>query len=259
MDVANRRHGALGAGLWLRKLHQSPHPRLRLICLPDVGEPAAVYRDLADGLPTDIELWAVELPGRGLRRAETALKKGSAAISGICRALLAETEPGAPLPVVLFGRGLGASLAVEVARWFAERELPETPVRLFLAGEPHPSREQLARLDGAELVDELWRIGGQEMILDRVVLGELSLDTLRSDFALAEDCPTHAPVDVPITAFEDISGDQRSSWPPCTTEPVELLEVRAGGRVLDAESMRIALRSALDRSGPPAVCGSHVA
>ena len=219
-----------------------------------------MYRDLADGLPEDIELWAVELPGRGLRRAEIPLGEGRPVIDGIAEALRAETDRAQPLPVVLFGRGLGAALAVEVTRWFSRQRLPGTPVRLLLAGEPRTQPERLSRMEGSDLVEALWRIGGQDQILDRLVLGEVSLETLRSDFALAEEWhPTTDPVDIPITAFSDIASDGESVWPAHTTEPVELLEVRAGGRVLDAESMRSALRHTLERSGPPAVCSCHVA
>src|SRR5579863_4294649 len=49
---------------WLPYLRPRPGARLRLFCFPYAGGAASVYRGFHEGLPPDIEVAAVQLPGR---------------------------------------------------------------------------------------------------------------------------------------------------------------------------------------------------
>ncbi|MBN3819736.1 thioesterase, partial [Paraburkholderia sp. Se-20369] len=51
-----------------------PAPRLRMICCAYAGGSAAVFRGWHERLPRDVEICAVELPGRGARFREAPLR-----------------------------------------------------------------------------------------------------------------------------------------------------------------------------------------
>jgi len=53
--------------LWLPFRRRLAAPRLRLIALPYAGAGPSVFRQWAETLPADVELCAVQLPGRETR------------------------------------------------------------------------------------------------------------------------------------------------------------------------------------------------
>jgi len=137
-----------------------PAARLRLYCFPWSGAGASAYRSWAPAMPADVELIAVQLPGRGGRRAEPASDRLAPVARQVARAIHAElcTSPG---PFAIFGHSLGALLAYEVAQRLAA--LDHHPELIALSGSRVPNRPPVAPLGGlddADLRGELLRIGG---------------------------------------------------------------------------------------------------
>ncbi|WP_369931247.1 thioesterase II family protein [Xanthomonas sp. NCPPB 2632] len=62
---------------WLVPLRRSARTERRLICLPHAGGSAHTFRSLAAYLPEDIDMWSVQLPGRGSRFNEPPLQSMS--------------------------------------------------------------------------------------------------------------------------------------------------------------------------------------
>ncbi len=239
---------------WLVRLLKSAEPRLRLVCLPDVGESAWDQRDLVDVLPADIELFAVDLPGRGLRRSEPPVP-----FEVLRRELgeaLREELLDEPAPVVFFGRGLGASLALELTRWLQDAALP-TPVRLILGGVTRaPTQRDLGVVQMLEQDHHFARC------LERLSLGDVSLEGVQADIELLRRTTPRGPkIDVPITwvAEPHHREDEAQALVGLTTEGLEVLRVRGGLRVLGGRPLREALLAELALSGPPAACFHHVA
>jgi surfactin synthase thioesterase subunit len=87
-------------------------PRLRLFCFPYAGGGASIYRTWPDDLPRDVEVCAIQLPGRERRLSEPPLRSLQKAVE----ILVGVMRPYLDLPFALFGHSMGALLAYEVAR-----------------------------------------------------------------------------------------------------------------------------------------------
>lgn len=172
---------------WLIRFAPRPGASLRLFCFSYAGGGAAHYRAWLGALPEDVELCAVQLPGREGRLRETPLNS----IAAIVDALLPALRPEFDRPFVFFGHSMGAMLAFETARALA-RIGATGPQRLVLSGRraPHlPETEvPMHRLDDEAFVAEIGRrYGGipAEVLRHRDLL-ELLLPGLRADITAVE-------------------------------------------------------------------------
>lgn len=89
-----------------------PEARVRIFCFPWAGGTAAAFRRWAFTFPTEIEVCAIEYPGRGTREAEPAIPtvgELAASVAGAVRSLLDR-------PFLAFGYSLGALVAFEWLR-----------------------------------------------------------------------------------------------------------------------------------------------
>ena len=179
-----------------------PEAARRLVCFPHAGAGATAYADWTRWLPADVELVAVQLPGRQNRIAEDFCTEVPPLVAALSRAL----GPVFDLPCAFFGHSAGALLAYEVARALRDRGRTG-PDRLFLSAQPAPEAPRppvLYRLPDAEFRAEMLRLGGidPEIAEDEDVMDAL-LTVLRADFGLWERhrvAPGPA-LDCPITAL----------------------------------------------------------
>lgn len=190
---------------WFVRQKRKVLPRLRLFCFPYAGGGASVFRNWAAELGTDIELAALQLPGREGRMGEAARSDMLALSREVAEAM----QPHVDTPYVICGHSMGALLAYTVC--LALRQGGETlPERLIVsaARPPHiPEAAPLHHLSDEEFKNALRRFSGTpEAILDNEELMEIFLPMLRADFAL-EETYCHAPADalpMPITAISGI-------------------------------------------------------
>lgn len=180
-----------------------------------------MFATWTDWLPSDIELWPVQLPGRQDRLREVPFT----GVGPLVRSLAAEFVAPLCEPFALFGHSMGALIAFELARELRRRGR-EPPSRLFLASCGAPQlrrrRREIRDLPDEAFVRELRRFGGipDELLRDGELL-ELLLPTFRADIALYETYAyeVEEPLAVPISAF----GGTRDRW----MEPAELSAWRA--------------------------------
>ncbi|WP_240436508.1 thioesterase II family protein [Streptomyces sporangiiformans] len=174
----------------------------RLICFPHAGAGAPAYADWAELLPPEIELVAVQLPGRQNRIAEDPFTEVGPLIGVLTHAL----RPVLDGSYAFFGHSAGATLAYELARALRARG-SRGPEHLFLSAQPAPGASEVRRLH--ELSDddfraEILKLGGiePEIAEDDDVM-ESMLYTLRADFTLWERhrLEPGAPLDCPITVL----------------------------------------------------------
>jgi len=201
------------ANPWVRSWNPRPQARIRLLCLHPAGTGASFYQDWSTAMPADVEVLAVQLPGREGRFVEPPLSGYQQAVAATHAAL----RPYLARPYALFGHSMGALLAYGVAL-AARRHGDPAPERLFVSGTTGPgvarTRTGRAGWTDAELVDELVRMGGTpKEVLAEADLLALILPLLRTDFALCDSFEESAafsvgaqpPLDCPVSI---LGGDE---------------------------------------------------
>ncbi|MGY1438526.1 thioesterase II family protein [Streptomyces reniochalinae] len=213
----------LRTDLWLRRLTRSADARARLVCLPHAGGSANFFFPFADSLPSTVEAYAVQYPGRQDRRTEPCLTTVEELADAV-HPVLREGLPG--LPLVLLGHSMGAIVAFEVAGRM-ERSGTGAPLGLIASGRRAPSIrtvETVHQKDDAGLVAEIRRLSGtDDVLLDDPEIREMFLPALRADYRAIETYPGPAgpPLNCPVSVFVGdadprVSLDEADAWRPHT-------------------------------------------
>jgi medium-chain acyl-[acyl-carrier-protein] hydrolase len=188
---------------WIACRKPNPQARLRLFCFPYAGAGASIFRTWSDGLPADVEVCPVQIPGRGTRLMETPFTQLSPLVQALAQAL----APLLDKPFAFFGHSLGALVGFELARQL-RRQSGVQPVRLFVSADrapqiPHRDRP-IHALPEEEFLQELRRLNGiPGKVLEEAELMQIMLPVLRADFAVYETYvySTEPPLDCPISTF----------------------------------------------------------
>ncbi|ESA31973.1 microcystin synthetase-associated thioesterase [Leptolyngbya sp. Heron Island J] len=173
------------------------------MCFAYAGGSAWIFRTWAKQLPNTIELCAIELPGRGKRIAEPALKQ----VSSIVENLGPELLPYLNVPFACFGHSLGALVAFELCRWLRyTTQLNPYHFWVSAAQAPHlpATVSPMHTLPETEFINELKRYKGTPTsILNNAEMMALVLPTLRADFTVLETYhyQPSEPLNCPITGF----------------------------------------------------------
>lgn len=169
---------------WFRVYRQSAEG-MPLFCFPHAGGVASYFFPWSRALPEDIEVLAVQYPGRQDRRAEPCVLS----IPELADRIHAAIQPRLEEPYAFFGHSMGATLAFEVACRI-ERDGAAGPAHLFLSGRRAPSRhrhEQLHRAGTAAFIEEMRALGGTDpRVLADPELLDLVLPTIRADYTAIE-------------------------------------------------------------------------
>lgn len=170
---------------WL--VRQSPsRPRMRLYCFPYAGGSATAFAAWQKALGPEIEVCAVQLPGRGARMGEPCMTSLADVVANLAQVISCQSR----LPFAFFGHSLGGLLAYELARYCMLHYLP-LPVHLFVSGCDAPQHrgepKNLHLLPDDELIEALKDYNGTpaEVLANRELMS-LMLPVLRADFSLVE-------------------------------------------------------------------------
>lgn len=189
---------------WIYRPKPNGRAVARLFCFHHAGVGGAVYRLWPNGLPAELEVCAVQLPGRGGRLREPLMSN----VAAIVDALLPVLEPMLDRPFAVFGHSMGAVIGSEFVRALAERGGP-IPEHLVVSGRRPAhvpdSQPLLSVLDDDAFVAEVnRRYGGipPEVLADAEVMA-LLLPALRADITALETFQPgrRAPLPCPISAF----------------------------------------------------------
>lgn len=213
------------SGPWLVTSSPNPAAQLRLFCFAYAGGGASLFARWSKSLPSNVEVRAIQLPGREDRFGETPLSDLDTVVAALRDAL----APHLNAPYAFFGHSLGALLAYELVRRFAAEGLP-LPRRLVVSGKraPHwPARGiSISKLPDDEFIAEISRYDGTpDALLQHTEFMNCILPRLRADATLFDDYVFRAPGEVPcpITAFggmsdEYVSVDEVLAWKDLTTD-----------------------------------------
>lgn len=219
--------------LWFRRYVPAQNPTARLVCLPHAGGSAPFFRPMALALGRDVDVIAVQYPGRQDRRTERPITDMAALADRTAELLRGQPE----LPLTLFGHSLGAVLGFEIARRLEDEH--RAPVRIYASGRRGPAThrdETIHRLDDAGIMAELRKMNGTvSIVLDDDELMRAALPSLRADYTAVEtySCSPDTAVGCPITVLTgDVDPkttiDEAKEWERHTTGGFDL-RVYPGG------------------------------
>jgi len=241
---------------WIRRFHPVSDAPTRLVCFPHAGGSATFYFPVSRTLSPQIDVLAIQYPGRQDRRSESCVDS----IGELADIIAAHLEPLADKPITLFGHSMGAMVAFEVARRMEKIGSP--PLKLFASGRRAPDRYRdervhLASDDG--LIDELKSLSGT----DSAVLGDeeilrMILPSVRSDYKAVETYQYHegplltCPITV-LTGDNDpmVTAQEAQAWANHTEGRFDLKVYPGGHFFINDHStavMRLIRETAVSRA-----------
>ncbi|MBG0773344.1 thioesterase II family protein [Oleidesulfovibrio alaskensis] len=176
---------------------------VRLFCFPYAGGGASVFRHWQVGLPSQIQVCRVQLPGRERRMQEPPHTNLVQLVREMLDALLPCFEEK---PFAFYGHSMGTRIVFETALQIRNRT-GLTPVHMFMAAcdaVGFPERPPAHTLPDDHFVDVIRQLKGTpEEVLANEELMNIFLPLLRADYRLKE---TYKPGETepfacPITAF----------------------------------------------------------
>ncbi|WP_308191910.1 thioesterase II family protein [Kitasatospora humi] len=208
------------------------------MCLPHAGGSASFYLPVSAALSPEVDVLAIQYPGRQDRRMEQAIDDLAVLVDRIHDVLRRQPE----LPLTFLGHSMGAVIGFELTRRLEAEG--HGPVRLFASGRRAPStfrQEDTCRSDDAILAEVRRLSGTSAALLGDDEMMRAALPALRADYTAIEAyrCAPGATVNCPITVLTGDSDpkttlDEAKAWGDHTTEPLDL-RVFPGGHFFISE------------------------
>jgi medium-chain acyl-[acyl-carrier-protein] hydrolase len=208
---------------WFPFRVQKAAPDWRMVCFPPAGKGGSVFRHWQASTPEEMEILAVQLPGRETRMQEPPIHDVELLAEKVSEALI----PFLRQPLALFGHCYGAVVAFEVAR-----RLPEDFVALLGVSSckaPHllsPSSRFSDNRSNVEIVRDAYGDSVADLpteLLDELMSGLLAdlvaMDHYQCERPVKLACPIHLFVweqdhtvsTSDVAAWEQYTGSRFSS------------------------------------------------
>jgi surfactin synthase thioesterase subunit len=176
--------------------------RFRLFCFHYAGSGGSIFRSWTKWLSDEVELIAVQLPGRENRLDEPLLHSMELVTPPLADAL----APLLDKPFAFFGHSTGAVIGFELARELRKRALPQP--RLLIASSQNAPQDKPAvlrhKLSDPEFIEIIRGCKGTpDDVLGNPALLELLLPRIRADGAVYETYryEPEPPLDCRIVVF----------------------------------------------------------
>lgn len=189
---------------WIIRHETKTTPRMKMIALHFAGGSAVSFQPWLKSLPSDIELLAVQLPGRWERFKEPFVQEIQTAAEEVFNAL----QDDLAQPVFLVGYSLGALIGFEVARMI-EKKTPAVLKHFLVLSRNAPDfpthGPKLHQLSDDEFINGMQnRYGGMQMqLFNDPELKEMFLTINREDMRIFEtyNFVKSTPLQTPLTAW----------------------------------------------------------
>lgn len=205
----------------------------KLFCLPHAGGTAEIYNRWKKYLHPSIELYPLELAGRGKRFNETFYNSFDDALNDIYKCVENELDY---TKYAVFGHSMGCILAYELIRKISDNR-KQIPIHAFFSGSypPHITKnsKKVHLLNNDEIIDEVLKYEGvtKELLEKREFLN-FFLPIIRADYKVLESytfIPEIFKVDCRITVLHgkndvDITLEESLQWNSYTNSKCEIYE-----------------------------------
>lgn len=214
---------------WLRCYQRRPAAKLRLLCFPYAGGGASVFRTWGEHVPEQVEVTAVQLPGREDRFREQPFRH----LGKLVETLTPVVAEHADIPLAFFGHSMGGLIAFELTRNLRRTGGP-IPERLLISARWAPeladSLPPIPDLPDNELARELQRRYGRfpSAIAEDPELQAFFLPIVRADLELIKSYVyrPERPLDCPISVYgglrDAIARSSLEAWQTQTTAAFRL-------------------------------------
>ncbi len=212
---------------WIIRTKKVEHPRLRLYCLPYFAGGASIFSAWHELLPDDIEVCAIQFPGREERGDEKAYDDVSELVGRLTEVM----EPLLTVPCAFYAHSSGAGIALELTRHL-RKKLDVKPVHFMIGGWRAPHLESPFKFLNAIAEDEVYKeknipnIKGHlrsleipDSIIDNDAVFNEMLPALRADILLGKRYKYYEdePLECALTAFAGtddsvFTEDQIKEW-----------------------------------------------
>ncbi|MFJ9676784.1 thioesterase II family protein [Streptomyces sp. NPDC101194] len=239
-------NAGLGAA-WFHTGRARPDAACRLYVFHHAGGSAATYARWAQMLPDDVEVAAVQLPGRQNRRATPAFTDLDDLVEAVYEALEDDLDGRR---FAFFGHSMGALIAYRLTLALQKDGAP-APALLAVSGwegsAHRPSPVPVDRLSDEEFLSRVEEFGGlpPEVTGNRELL-DLVLPTLRADFTVVNGyTDDRARVDCPVVAYGGASdpllgGGAMGAWADRADAFLGLNELPGGHFYIYEQAMAVA-------------------
>lgn len=212
---------------WIIRTSKVENPRLRLFCLPYFAGGASIFSTWHELLPDDIEVCAIQFPGREERGDEKAYDNAFELVAKLTEVM----EPLLTVPCAFYAHSSGAGIALELARYL--RKKLDVHLTQFMVGgwrAPHLDSpfQYLNAIDEDEVYKEknipniknhLRSLEIPESVIENDAVFNEMLPALRADILLGKKYVYYEdePLECPLTAFAGkndsvFSEDQIKEW-----------------------------------------------
>ena len=212
---------------WIVRSNIVESPRVRLFCLPYFAGGASIFNSWHEPLPNDVEVCAIQMPGREERADERPFDD----INKLVEKMAEVMEPLLTTPIAFYSHSSGAGMCFELVRHL-RRKYDVTPVAFMVGGWRAPHLESPFEFLNAIGDDEVYAeknivniknhmrsLAIPESVINNEALFNEMLPSLRADILLGKRYryKEEAKFDCPIIAFagaEDpvFDADQIKSW-----------------------------------------------
>jgi surfactin synthase thioesterase subunit/aryl carrier-like protein len=228
---------------WIIRSKKIEHPRLRLFCLPYFAGGASIFTSWHEFLPDDIEVCAVQLPGREERGDEKPFDD----VNELVKKMTEVIEPLLTTPIAFYAHSSGAGIALELTRYL-RKEKDVNPTMFIVGGWRAPHLVSPFKFLEAIADDEVYKDKNipniknhlrsleipESVIENNEVFNEM-LPSLRADILLGKRYKylDAAPLDCPLTAIagtDDVvfTEEQLRGWKQHTNSTFKFRTVNGG-------------------------------
>lgn len=220
--------------------------KTRLFCIPYAGGSASIYCKWNKLLRNDIDLFLVELAGRGKRLSEDFYNCFDEAVEDLFTRIKDYIDDD----YAIFGHSLGCWLAFELAYKIHEKGY-NPPKHIFLSGNRAPhiyKREKVMhKLPDEEFKKEILKLGGTpKEIFEMKELMELFTPILRADYKILDEYkfeehgfPLNSDITVLNGIDDDLTHEDLESWRSYTTGQFKICNFKGDHFFLMEEPQKV--------------------